>query len=741
MLSRLSNLNLQRTIPKNIRTIATAADLKCFKVNVLQNGVAMITIDCPNAPVNSLTAELQDDLPALLSIIEGDDSIKACVLRSDKKNNFVAGADINQLAALTSAEDGAKISAEGQIMMNKVENLKKPIVAAINGSALGGGAELAMACHYRIASSNPKTILGFPEVQLGLLPGAGGTQRLPKLVGIQQALTMATTGQNLKADRAKRAGLVDQVTDPHALDNAAIQAALGLADGTLKRKPKKKNMMARALEDNPLGRNVLFKKAGEMAEKKTGGKYPAIPLIMEAIRTGVESGMEAGHAKEAENFGILTQSSESKALMGIGFNGMMKLKKNPYNKPKKPVETFGVLGAGLMGAGIAQVTAKKGTRTLLKDMKPEFVARGLSQIKGNLDKTVKRRKMSGFDRDLVMSNIVGLDDDGNWKKHFETCDLVIEAVLEDMNVKHTVLKQMEDLLPGDAIFATNTSGLKVADIASVSKRPENVVGMHYFSPVDKMPLLEIIKTDKTSDETLARAYDLGLRQGKTIIVTKDVAGFYVNRCLGPYLVEVMACIAEGAFDDVDKAMVKFGFPMGPLTLGDMVGIDVAAKIVPNLAGELGARVGGATTGPFDDLLEKGLLGQKTKKGFFTYDDKLKKGSINPEALEIVKKYVKNTEGKPSVEEIGERCSSRFALEAAICVQDGVVESPMHADVGAVFGCGFPPFLGGPLRMIDSIGIKEFNDRLRNYQNLYGDQWELPQILLDMEKNGTKFYND
>jgi enoyl-CoA hydratase/long-chain 3-hydroxyacyl-CoA dehydrogenase len=741
MLSRLSNLNLQRTIPKNIRTIATAADLKCFKVNVLQNGVAMITIDCPNAPVNSLTAELQDDLPALLSIIEGDDSIKACVLRSDKKNNFVAGADINQLAALTSAEDGAKISAEGQIMMNKVENLKKPIVAAINGSALGGGAELAMACHYRIASSNPKTILGFPEVQLGLLPGAGGTQRLPKLVGIQQALTMATTGQNLKADRAKRAGLVDQVADPHALDNAAIQAALGLADGTLKRKPKKKNMMARALEDNPLGRNVLFKKAGEMAEKKTGGKYPAIPLIMEAIRTGVESGMEAGHAKEAENFGILTQSSESKALMGIGFNGMMKLKKNPYNKPKKPVETFGVLGAGLMGAGIAQVTAKKGTRTLLKDMKPEFVARGLSQIKGNLDKTVKRRKMSGFDRDLVMSNIVGLDDDGNWKKHFETCDLVIEAVLEDMNVKHTVLKQMEDLLPGDAIFATNTSGLKVADIASVSKRPENVVGMHYFSPVDKMPLLEIIKTDKTSDETLARAYDLGLRQGKTIIVTKDVAGFYVNRCLGPYLVEVMACIAEGAFDDVDKAMVKFGFPMGPLTLGDMVGIDVAAKIVPNLAGELGARVGGATTGPFDDLLEKGLLGQKTKKGFFTYDDKLKKGSINPEALEIVKKYVKNTEGKPSVEEIGERCSSRFALEAAICVQDGVVESPMHADVGAVFGCGFPPFLGGPLRMIDSIGIKEFNDRLRNYQNLYGDQWELPQILLDMEKNGTKFYND
>merc|ERR1719421_1158260 len=261
-----------------------------------------------------------------------------------------------------------------------------------------------------------------------------------------------------------------------------------------------------------------------------------------------------------------------------------------------------------------------------------------------------------------MSNIVGLDNDGNWKQHFETCDLVIEAVLENLDVKHAVLREMEEILPENAIFATNTSGLKVADIASVSKRPENVIGMHYFSPVDKMPLLEIIKTEQTSEETLSRAYDIGLRQGKTIIVTKDVAGFYVNRCLGPYLVEVMACIAEGAFNDVDKAMLKFGFPMGPLTLGDMVGIDVAAKIVPNLAGELGARVGGATTGPFDDLLSANLLGQKTKEGFYTYDDKMKKGGINPEATKIVQKYVKSSDNntKPSVEEIGERCSSRFA---------------------------------------------------------------------------------
>merc|ERR1719399_625323 len=300
---------------------------------------------------------------------------------------------------------------------------------------------------------------------------------------------------------------------------------------------------------------------------------------MEAIRTGVEDGSVAGHAAEAKGFGILTQSAESEALIGIGFNGMMKLKKNPFPKPSDPVKTVGVLGAGLMGAGVAQVTAARGTRVLLKDIKPEFVSRGIGQIEGNLNTKVKRRKMAGFDRDLVMSRIVGLDNDGNWRGHFSNWDLVIEAVLEDMAVKHAVIEEMEQYLPEHAIFATNTSGLRVSDIAKASKRPENVVGMHYFSPVDKMPLLEIIRHEGTSDETVAKAYDLGLRQGKTIIVTKDVSGFYVNRCLGPYLVEVMACIAEGAFNDVDKAMLKFGFPMGPLTLGDMVGIDVAAKIV------------------------------------------------------------------------------------------------------------------------------------------------------------------
>ena len=714
--------------------------LKCFKIDVRDDGVAVVTIDCPGASMNSLTAELQEDFPALLSTIRDDDDIKAVVLRSAKKGCFVAGADINQLTTLTSAEDGERISAEGQRMMTAIEDSPKPIVAAIDGVALGGGAELAMACHYRIASSSPKTMLGFPEVQLGLLPGAGGTQRLPKLVGIQKAMTMATTGQNLKADKAKRAGLVDAVADPSALDKAAVQAALGLANGTLKRKQKKKNMMNRALEDNPVGRKVLFKKALEMAEKKTNGKYPAVPLIMEAIRAGVEEGSVAGHAAEAKGFGVLTQSSESEALIGIGFNGMMKLKKNPYPKPSDPVKTVGVLGAGLMGAGVAQVTAARGTRVLLKDIKPEFVSRGVGQIEGNLNAKVKRRKMPSFDRDLVMSRIVGLDDHGNWREHFADCDLVIEAVLEDLALKHKVIEEMEQYLPDHAIFATNTSGLRVSDIAKASKRPENVVGMHYFSPVDKMPLLEIIRHEGTSDETVARAYDLGLRQGKTIIVTKDVSGFYVNRCLGPYMVEVMSCLGMGAdLNAVDKAMTSFGFPVGPITLADEVGIDVAAKIVPNLAEELGVRTEGATTAPFDDLLSQGLLGKKSGGGFFSYDKKGKRGGINSEAQAVVKKYQEAGHTTPTTEEIQERCSSRFALEAAFCLQDEVIESPMHADVGAVFGVGFPPFLGGPMRMIDSIGVAKFNDRLRKYKDLYGEQWELPQMLVDMEKNGKTFY--
>jgi enoyl-CoA hydratase/long-chain 3-hydroxyacyl-CoA dehydrogenase len=507
-----------------------------FSIEVTQDGIAMITLDMPGAPVNTLQSSLSAEFPTVLSRIESDSTIKAAVLRSGKPGVWVAGADINELAACNTAADAQKLSADGQAGLATIEACSKPIVAAINGACLGGGLELAMACHYRVASTDSKCKLGLPEVQLGLLPGAGGTQRLQKLIGIQEALKMTTMGRQDKADKAKRTGLVDVVADPNALDHAAHLCALQLADGTLKRsKGKKKNMMGRALEDNPVGRKVLFQQARKAADKASGGNYPAIPLIIDCIEKGAESGMSAGLKLEAENFGKLTQTNESAALIGL-FHGTTATKKNPYGKPKSPAKTVGVLGAGLMGAGIGQVSATRGHKVLLKDINASAVARGLKQVEDSLNTRVKRRRMSVFDRDNIVAKITGLDNDGNWKDHFAKCDLVIEAVLEEMHIKHAVVKEFEAVLPKHAVIASNTSGLKVKDIASVSARPENIVGMHYFSPVDKMQLLEVVRTDQTSDEAAAIAVDAGLKQGKFVIVTKDVSGFYVNRCIGKFSV-------------------------------------------------------------------------------------------------------------------------------------------------------------------------------------------------------------
>jgi enoyl-CoA hydratase/long-chain 3-hydroxyacyl-CoA dehydrogenase len=340
----------------------------------------------------------------------------------------------------------------------------------------------------------------------------------------------------------------------------------------------------------------------------------------------------------------------------------------------------------------------------------------------------------------VLANITGLDNDGNWQEHFKQCDVVIEAVLEEMHIKHQVVQEFEKVLPEHAVIASNTSGLKVKDIASVSKRPENIVGMHYFSPVDKMQLLEVVRTDQTSDQAASVAVDAGLKQGKFVIVTKDVSGFYVNRCIGPMMVEVNAVLQEGmGLKELDDAMKQFGFPVGPVQLGDEVGIDVAAHLIPNLHGELGIRVEGASMAAYDDLVSNGFLGKKNNKGFYKYDKKGKRQGINPETEAMLKKYVTPGATKPKAEEAALRCGTRFALEAAWCMNDDVIRNPVDGDIGAVFGVGFPPFLGGPFRWMDSVGIQTFVDRLDAYKKEFGDQWEAPPILREMAATGKTWH--
>jgi len=463
------------------------------------------------------------------------------------------------------------------------------------------------------------------------------------------------------------------------------------------------------------------------------------------LQNTVGSSSPTGYNLESKGFGELAMTNESKALISIYFANNS-LKKNRFGEPSKKSENVGILGAGLMGAGIAQVSITKGYQVLLKDLNFQGLGRGLGQIYKNLSDRVKRKAMTSFERDLTMSRVVGLTDDNEvWKTHFGKADLVVEAVFEKLDLKHKVVKQMEEVISKNCIIATNTSALPIQKIAEASKRPENIVGMHYFSPVDKMPLLEVITHDKTSKEVAAAAVEVGLRQGKVVIVVKDVPGFYVNRSLGPYMVETMALVQDGVeLEKLDKAMRDFGFPVGPISLADEVGIDVALHVQSFLAQHLGVRMSGGSPKILEELVSKGFLGRKSGKGFFLYPKEKKKGpkEINAEALEVVKSLQQGrTPLELTKEEIQTRMASRFVNEAIFCLQDGIVSSPVEGDIGAVFGIGFPPFLGGPFHYVDTFGVQKFNDMMLRYRDKYGEQFTPAPLLAEHAKANKKFHSN
>lgn len=479
-----------------------------------------------------------------------------------------------------------------------------------------------------------------------------------------------------------------------------------------------------------------------MVDKNTNGNYPSPYSIIESVKYGLEhSSGNKKYEKERQLFANLAETSESEALIGI-FDGMTQMKKHNFGADAAlPVKTVAVMGAGLMGAGIAQVSAEKGYSVLLKDKDNAGVSRGISYMSDNWGKKKKKRRMTEYQYNINSSNVTPLTDDiGSWQKHFGQADLIIEAVFEDLNLKRRIVADMEKVTKDDCIFATNTSAIPIASIAEGAGRPHNIVGMHYFSPVPQMPLLEIIPHAGTSDATTATAFEVGTKQGKTCIVVKDVPGFYVNRCLGPFLVEVSALIKDGVpLETLDKTMKKFGMPVGPITLADEVGIDVTSHVAKFLSNaDLGNRMDGGDIRVMENMIEKGWLGKKSGKGFYTYSGKKK--VLNPEIHDYLKEFVRDDPLSLDEAEIQNRLVSRFVNEAAKCLEDEIIENAVVGDIGLVFGTGFAPFRGGPFRYIDQVGADKYVGMMTDYAAKYGPQFEPCDLLKDYAASGKKFHN-
>lgn len=703
-----------------------------FSLQIRDDNVGVITMDIAGESMNVLKAAFADEISQLLSDIKANSQLKGLVFISGKPDSFIAGADISMLDGCKTAEEAQAIGRMGQQMFDQLEQLPIPLVAAIHGPCLGGGLELAMACHARIATSDNKTVLGLPEVQLGLLPGSGGTQRLPKLVGLQKALDMILTGKQLRAKQAKKAGLVDDVVPNSILLDAAVKLAL---KGKPKREPVQLNLVGKVLERTPFGRNILFSQARKQTLSKTQGNYPAPLKILDVIKTGVDSGMQAGLAAEAKAFGELCMTKESAALRSLFF-ATTQMKKETGAGETKPnkVRKAAVLGGGLMGGGIANVTATKaGIAVRIKDINEQGISNALKYSYSLLAKKFKRRFISKAEMQKQLLLITGTTDYSG----FHDADIVVEAVFEDLALKQQMVADIEQHCGENTIFASNTSSLPIKQIAAKAQRPENVIGLHYFSPVDKMPLVEVIAHEGTSAQTIATTVAFARKQGKTPIVVKDGAGFYVNRILALYMNEAANVLLEGEpVEKIDQALVKFGFPVGPVTLLDEVGIDVGAKISPILTQELGERF--AAPAAFDKLLADGRKGKKTEKGFYRYGKTVKKGKKQVD--DSVYSMLSVTPApRLNSDEISSRCVVQMLNEAVRCLEEGIIASARDGDIGAIFGIGFPPFLGGPFRYIDQLGADKLVAQLRNLESRFGSRFAPANLLVQMAEQQQRFY--
>lgn len=708
---------------------SSAEPVSAFSLMFTAEHVGIITIDVPGEKVNTLKAEFAQQICAILQKAQQYPNLKGLVLVSGKSDSFIAGADITMISGCKTAAEASELAHKGQTVMSQIASFSVPVVAAIHGACLGGGLELALACHSRVCSLDDKTQLGLPEVQLGLLPGSGGTQRLPRLIGAPKALDMMLTGRSIRAKQALRMGLVDDAVPYSILLKTALER---VAKGRKSRPPLP--WQAR-LAGGPLGKSLLFSFVRKQTRAKTHGNYPATEKIIDVVKTGLDQGSGNGYQAEAKAFGELVMTPQSAALRGLFFaSTALKKEKGAHAEPL-PVHRVGILGGGLMGGGIANVTATRaGLPVRIKDINQEGIRHALKYSWDLLEKKVRSRRLTRNEQQRQMMLISGTTDYSG----FSQIDIVVEAVFEDLALKQSMVAEIEKNAAPRTIFASNTSSLPIHLIAEKATRPDQVIGLHYFSPVDKMPLVEVIPHAGTSAQTISTTVSLAKKQGKTAIVVGDSAGFYVNRILAPYINEAARCLLAGEpVDHIDNALVNFGFPVGPVQLLDEVGIDVGTKIGPILVEAFGDRF--AAPSGFDAVLQDDRKGRKNGKGFYLYGQKgrgAKKKQVDPSVYRLLNVTPK---AQQSGEEIAQRCVMLMLNEAVRCLDENVIRSARDGDLGAVFGIGFPPFRGGPFRYIDTLGAATVVKTLEQLAQRYGEHFTPCDALVRRAEQGERFY--
>ena len=711
-----------------------------------KNGVANLVFDATNEKVNKLSTAILLDLEKALNVIDNNKAIRVLLISSAKKDNFIAGADINEIKAITDEKDALAKVGKGQEILDKLAKLKIPTVCVINGSCLGGGLELALACKYRVGVINSKTILGLPEVNLGIIPGFGGTQRLPDLVGLEESLKIILSGKPVDVKKAQRIGLIDtsihkEFLEPKLGEFVSEIITKGESNSFLltRLKSKKKRFIHETIF---LKKHLIFYFTNKELWSKTKGQYLAPFFALEVIKRTYRSKLNPKGLKiEREAFAELAVGEISKNLIEIFFTSEA-LKKDYVDENSKnyEIENCALLGAGVMGGGIAWLFANNNIKIRIKDISQKAIALGYNQVLKIFGFLTKTKKFTPQEVSMKIANIsTGLDYTG-----FDKAQLIVEAVVENIEIKKKSLQEVEKFVKKDAIIASNTSSLSISKMAEALEYPERFAGMHFFNPVNRMPLVEIIRGQKTDEKTVFQLVKIARKLGKTAIVVEDVCGFLVNRILLPYILEASYIAQAGArISQIDSALENYGMPMGPFVLSDTVGIDVGVKVIHSLNDAYGARMKMS-----EFMTEVGkkndLLGKKTNKGFYLYSEKKPDKSLQynnqiDEILKLVResKAIKTQDFLD--EEIAQRCIFVMINEASRCLEEGVVKNARYLDLAMIMGAGFPAFRGGLLRYADKVGIDVIVAKLKELEIIDKERYQVSNLLLEMHSKNQKFY--